>query len=201
MKTLWQKSVLLFGAVLACAFAASSMASAASWSPLGTTHILEDTNFLNTRAGPLHETEICEAVQYHVDFLATGKNLITSTSYLRCVGLNAAVDCTVTATGTGFPWTMTAPTTSNIQIHGVHIDLRYETKPPAGSAPCAFNGIDFTLTGTLTGGVWDASATGANRRVTFNNAPGLVAHSALGSSASLTSSTMRDLTGTWNLFD
>ena len=202
MKTLCQKGVLLFGAVLAvCAFAIPSMASAASWSPLGTTRILEDTNLVTTRSAPVHSTELCESVLYDADFISPGVVLITTATYLNCVGLDTATGCTVTATGTRFPWTMTAPTTTNIQIHGVHIDVRYETRPPAGSTPCALNGLSETVTGTLTGGSWDPSATGANRRVTFNNDSGLTVHSALGSSPVLVSSTMRDLSGTWNLFD
>jgi hypothetical protein len=68
-------------------------------------------------------------------------------------------------------------TTTDIRIHDVAIDVRFETTPPAGSVACANNGTTVTLTGTLglgigTQTVWDAVA----KRVTFTNTTGLAAH-------------------------
>jgi hypothetical protein len=107
----------------------------------------------------------------------------------------------VTATPTGFPWTATAVTTSNIQIHGFDVDLQFENTPgnPTG---CAVN-FSSRLTGTLTGGTWDPSATGANRRITFEHDDGLTSHSAQlgGPTPMFVTGTFRDTQATLNVFD
>lgn len=202
MRTLCRKSLLLFGAVLAvCAFVGPSMSSAASWAPLGATFAGTYEDFSWTQTVPVHLGMSCEHVEFDIDIDLPLVITVTSASWKNCSGSFSATGCTATTTGTGFPWKMTAPSTTNIQIHSVRMDVRFETRPPAGSTACALNGVAETLTGTLTGGSWDPSATGTNRRVTFRSDPGLTSHSALGSSPVLVSGSMRSPAGTMNLFD
>jgi hypothetical protein len=99
---------------------------------------------------------------------------ITGASFNQCVGdLGAASGCTLTATGTNFPWRATALTTTNIQIHGLDIDIRFETAP--GGATCNQNGVQARLTGTVSGVVFTPGAAGS-RRLDFAGATGVTAH-------------------------
>ena len=201
MKKFSRKSVLLFGVVFAvCAFVVPSMASAASWSVVGTTHQLTSNNFAFTSAVPIDAGWSCATTQFDADVASASTIEITGARFDNCAGTGSATGCTVTKTGTRFPWTMTAPSTTDIQIHGIHVDVRFETRPPGLVTPCALHGIDITLTGTLTGGSWDPSSTGANRRLTLRNAPGLTATSILGSNPAVMTGDIRDPAGTLNLF-
>jgi hypothetical protein len=102
----------------------------------------------------------------------------------------------VTWVGTRFPWTGTAPNTTNIQVHSVHADMTF-----TGPA-CPVRGLSWTLTGTPSTGVFDPSSVGANRRLTFNNAHGLTAHANNGTSQeAFVSGAFRDPAGTFNIFD
>jgi hypothetical protein len=200
MKVFSQRSVLLFGTALAvCALAVPSMVSAASWSPVGTTHRVVLFNYGFTQTVPTQVGWSCLVVIQDQDVVSQTIMKVTSASYHGCSGTFAAAGCTVTATGTRFPWTMTAASTTNIAMDGVHVAVAFVNQP-AGIA-CAVNGFTSTVTGNVTGGVWDPSATGANRRVTFNNASGLTSHSLLGSSAGVMTGQMSDTTATLNLFD
>ena len=204
MKKFSQRSLLLFGAVLAvCAFMGPAMASAASWSVVGTTHQLfsSDLSFRADAAPPNDVTlgSICQASEFDVDVTSISDLRITGGSFQNCRGLpGLGANCTVTATGTGFPWTATAPNTTNIQIHGIHVDVLFEQTP--GATTCGVNGTKITLTGTLSGGRWDPSAIGADRRVTYTDAPGVIGHGT-SSLQALVTGTIRDTTGTLNLFD
>lgn len=205
MKTLPRKSALLFGAMLAvCAFAVPSMASAASWSPVGTTHRLFMSDLVfKTFQGPPDITIAlsCTATEFDADVVSASTIEITNGSFQNCRGLPGGVteNCTVTVTGTRFPWTMTAPTTTNIQIHGIDADLTFEHPPGANS--CNTGGLRTTWTGTLTGGSWDPSAVGADRRITFATNTG-TAFDNSGLFGPLTvSGSLRDTTGTLNLLD
>jgi hypothetical protein len=85
----------------------------------------------------------------------------------------------MTSAATNFPWTATAVTTSNIEIHGVNIDFILEHHP--GDSTCNANGLQMRITGTLRGGRWTGNAaheidlpSGAT------GASGLVGHTFLG---------------------
>jgi hypothetical protein len=205
MQKLPKKSVLLFGAVLAvCAFAAP-MASAASWSAVGTNHTLTSHNFSFSQAlgGGLVIAASCSSTSLTTGVTSATLLTITSGTFSNCSGSGLGAGCTLTLTGTKFPWTVTAPTTTSIQIHGIHIDWRYETRP-GGATPCnaLVHNQSFTLTGTLTGGAWDASSIGLDRRITFINASGLISHSQFANGApTLVNGTFGDPGGTLNLFD
>jgi hypothetical protein len=203
MKTLCQKSALLFGAMLAvCALVVPSMASAASWSPIGTTHKLFMPDLvISTTVGSSTTAAVgCTATEFDADVVSASTIEIKSGSIQDCRGLapSLAANCTVTATATQFPWTLTAPTTTNIQIHGIQVDMALENPPMFAS--CHAGGAIFTWTGTLTGGTWDPSATGADRRITFDTQPGTSLHSSVGGfGAAKVSGSLRDTTATLDL--
>ncbi|HEX5923659.1 MAG TPA: hypothetical protein VFY45_07490 [Baekduia sp.] len=204
MNKLSKKSVLLIAAVLAvCAFVAP-MASAASWLLVGTSHTLTSTNLAYSQAigGGLTVGTSCSSTSFTADVTSAALLTITSGTFTNCRGTGVAAGCTVTMTGTKFPWTATAPTTTSIQIHGIHIDWRYETAPGGGACSSLVHNQNLTWTGTLTGGVWDPSPIGTNRRLTFVNASGLVSHSALANNApTLVNATFGDPAGTLNILD
>jgi hypothetical protein len=176
LKKVSKKSLLLLGAVLAlCAFAMPSMASASSWIGSGDIHS-GNVGFQSFGAIPL--TWACNAVTFGTLRHSASVLTITTASFSRCHGSGgAATGCTITYTGTRFPWTATAVSTSNIQIHGVHIDVRFETTPPAGSTACALNGNEVTLTGTLGLGIGlQTTWTPGSRTVDFTATTGLTGH-------------------------
>jgi hypothetical protein len=202
MKKLSKKSLLLFTGVMAvCAFAMPAMSSAASWGVIGTEHTLHSANLGFTATDPVLGgiSSSCAASTFTVDVRTAAALTVTSTQFTNCTAQGAAIgDCTVTATGTPEPnpdWTVTGVTTTNVQIHDVRIDLTFENKP--GSSNCLnVNGQNLLLTGTLTGGVWDAAA----HQVTFNNAEGLVSHGATGNNTRITvTGTIRDTQQTLTL--
>jgi hypothetical protein len=204
MKKLSKKSALLFGVVLAvCAFAAP-MASAAGWETPGTTHVLtsNDLRFSQVIGGGLTIGSSCATSRFDADVVSTTVLTITGGRFDNCTGTGIAAGCTVTATGTRFHWTATAITTTNIQIHGIHVDVRFETAPSGAACNALVHNQNVTLTGTLTGGVADPSAIGTDRRVTFTNASGVVSHSALANGApTLVNGTFFDPAGTLNIID
>jgi hypothetical protein len=203
MRALPTKGALLACSVLAmCAFALPSMAPAASWSPVGTTHVLTSPNLTFTIAGNSLAWS-CTTSQFHADVVSASTLRITGAAFRNCSGLPTAMasSCTMTAVGTQFPWTVTAATTSNIEIEGVHIGTRFEGRPgTAGS--CGLQALSFTATDTLTGNIngggWDPDT----RQMTFVNASGLTGHALAGLSfTSTVTGTLRDASGTLNLSD
>ncbi len=173
-----KKSMLLLGAVMAlCAFVLPSVASAASWSPVGTTDGRLDSANLGFSSAALNSGSSCGAVSFSVTVHSAAVATITGASFASCFGdLGAAAGCTATAVGTNFPWRATAVATNNIQIHGVDIDVQFETIPGTNPTHCARNGVSLRLTGTVSGGVFTPGAAGSTRRIDLGGATGLVAH-------------------------
>jgi hypothetical protein len=201
MKTLFQRGVLLFGVLLAVGAFVPSMASAASWATIGTTHQLFSSNLtLNAlfMPGSITIGMSCPAVEFDVDVASAAGLEITSGRFKDCSGTGVAAGCTVTPTATGFPWTATVPDTTNIQIHGINVALRFENAP--SSVCTTVNGLSATWTGTLTGGSWDPSGVGIDRRVTFVNDSGTVIHNGANALVASVSGTFSDTTGTLNVF-
>ena len=122
---------------------------------------------------------MCTGASFTARVLNTADLQITQSTFAGCqlkqrwlVGT-----CTATATGTfTTPWTATARTTSDVQIHNVDIDIPLDTKM-AGSL-CAGAGQSLRITGTLTGGKWLGNAAGQHG-VEILGLSGLVSHSAL----------------------
>jgi hypothetical protein len=193
-----RKGVLLFAGVIAvCAFAVPSMASASSWGVIGTTHTLTSTNLSfaeHTAIGVLGWT--CADTRIVADVRSAAELTITSGTFNNCAGTGVATGCTVTTTGTSFHWGGTGTSLTNVQISGVRIDLRFETRPAGPLASCALENQDVLLTGSLNGGSWGA----AGHEVTYTGATGLIAHSAaLGSSVVTLFGTFFDTAGTLTL--
>jgi hypothetical protein len=90
----------------------------------------------------------------------------------------------VTTVASGFPWTATATTTTNIQIHGLRITIGLEHIPGDNPGQCGLNGADLLLTGTVTSGRWTHNA--PDPSLDFVDAEGLVSHSGLGVNQAVT---------------
>ena len=199
MKRLSQRGLLLFGVLLAVsAFVVPSMALAASWFQVGTTHQLFSPNLSATGTLPIigQTGWTCNGAELDADVVSANTIEITSWRFNDCMGTQGQSNCTLTATGTGFPWTATATATTNVQIHGVHVTLVFENTP-GNPNPCQ-NPSTFTLTGTLTGGSWNP----ATNEVLLTEAHGLIAH-VLGTglnAAQFVTGTIRDTTNTLRMF-
>jgi hypothetical protein len=173
MKKFSKKGMLLFvGAMAVCAFALPGVSSAASWAggPHGTLDS-PGVGFTSPVAGGLDSG--CSGTSSFTTRVDSAQVLTITTAFFRgcTTRTGAGDDCTTTSQGTGFPWRATAVSTNNIQIHGIVVDVRFETLPNA--APCPnLNGASTLLTGTISNGVWDV----ARREVVFTNAEGLNAH-------------------------
>jgi hypothetical protein len=184
MKKFSEKGVLLFaGAMAVCAFVMPSMASASSWGTIGAHHVLHssDIGFTGTSQVFGRVTSSCTRSSFTAN-VASATNLNISAAQFggHCVGIfpdvMGAPTCTATAAATGLPWQGTAVTTSNIQIHGIAIDVTFENTP--GNTSCsasAVNDARVLITTTLVGGQWNGNAIG-QRSVTFANDEGLQAH-------------------------
>jgi hypothetical protein len=170
MKKFSKKGVLLFvGALAVCAFAMPSMASAASWGVIGTHHVLDGPVGF-TAAGGLESNCTSNSFTSRVDN-AGNLTITTATFGGLCTSSVPALgaDCTTTARGTGFPWRATPRTTTLIDLHDVHIDIRFEDMPGRAGSCGPLANTNSTLTGTLTNGHWNP----ATRTVSWNGASGL----------------------------
>jgi hypothetical protein len=190
LKKFSKRSMLLFAGVMALAAFVPSMASAASWGVVGSEHTLDSPDLQFSMAGAVPGGSSCAVSQFTVDVRSAAVVTITSATFDNCVGTGAnGTGCTVTAKATKLPWTATGTTTDTIQIHGVHVDVKFS------AAGCTFANADITWTGTLTGGTWDPLA----HQVTFVADSGLVSHSALGSTPASVTGTIRDTQQTLTL--
>jgi hypothetical protein len=170
MKKLMKKSSLLFAfAVAFAAFVMPSMASAVSWGNGGTVrHTLTSQN-LSFSVLAADAGSVCSQTTIEGD-VGSSQIVVTSAVFTGCAGTGGRGDrCTATAAATGLPWTAT-PSTGNVQIHGVNVDVLF-----GGGAPCLINGARVNVTGTLSNGVFSNSA----HSLTFSGASGLTAHSSL----------------------
>jgi hypothetical protein len=185
MKTFSRKGVLLFaGAMALCAFVLPSMASAASWTPIGgADQRLDsaDVGFTGTSSvfGPVVSS--CTRSSF-TGQVVTSRTLNIAAALFggHCVAIfpniGPGTTCTATFAPTTLPWQATATTTTNIQIHEIRIDVTYENTP--GNPACATAGVagrSLLITGTVRDGRWTG---GNDRRIIYSNAEGLVSHSA-----------------------
>jgi hypothetical protein len=171
MRKFSKKGVLLFvGALAVCAFAMPSMASAASWGVIGSHHTLDGpVGFTAALAGL---TSSCSSNSFTSRVDNAGNLTITTATFGGlCTSSvpTAGLDCTTTARGTGFPWRATARTTTLIDLHDVHIDIRFEDMPLRPGSCGALSNTNSTLTGTLTNGDWNPTT----RIVSWRGASGL----------------------------
>jgi hypothetical protein len=187
---------LLIAAIAVYAFAVPSMASAASWAVVGTTHVLDSSNFSFIAHDPLNAGASCAQSQFHADVRSGAVLTITTATFNGCTGTAGAVDCAVTMRATRLAWSATAIAENDLRIDGVHLDAHFQNKPGDPTA-CALP-TDVTVTGNLSGGgghsTWDFFA----HQMTFTGASGLTAHvgDAIGSFSATVTATIRDTTQT-----
>jgi hypothetical protein len=185
MKRFSKKSVVLFAGVMAvCAFAVPSMASAATWGPVGgNDQVLTSTNlgFITDAAVPAGSS--CATASFTTTVTATALD-ITSATFVNCTGVGATANCTATPAAQNLPWTATPGTP--VVIDRVHVRVLFEHKP--GGASCAANGGAATLTGTLGGGVWS----NATRTLELASATGTTSHFGGASSPATVNGTITD---------
>lgn len=188
MRKVSKKGLLLFAAAMAsCALAMPSTASAASWTALGTEHTLDSPDFgftVTTVIGPIiaqcTNSTLTGSVTSSANMEITNATFGGDCTALVNQGAGNMV-CTVDRVATRLPWTATALSTNNIQIHGVHIDVTY-TQSSVGNCPAALVGTVFTVTGTLSGGTYNNT----ERALILSNTEGLTTHSLLGNNLPLT---------------
>jgi hypothetical protein len=186
MKKFSKRSVWLFASAMAvCAFVLPSVASAASWGPIGgTDHVLDAPNsgFLSNILGS-GVTSQCTSSSFTAVVSSPVSMQFRAGSFGGlCTASGASIgDCTMTWQPTGFPWLATAVTTSNLQIHGVRIDVTFEDMPLRPGSCTNVSGAKLTITGTVGGGNYTGPG-----RLDFNNAEGMSSHSALGNDSPIT---------------
>jgi hypothetical protein len=201
-KTFSKKSAVLFAGVMAvCALALPSMASAASWSGTLGDHTFDSTNANNRLSfsvgAPVTAGSTCGVSQFTLTVTNAFDAHIDGAIFQNCMGQGNSVNCTVTPTGTNFPWTVTNRLTSHLEIHNVDVDVFFENTPGNATA-CALPG-NVRLTGTLTGGSWSNT----NSEITLTNATGLTGHfpSPIGPQPATVSGTLRDTANTLKMVD
>lgn len=175
MRALLTKNVLLLAVVITVsAFVVPSMASAASWGPVGTEHTLISPNFNIDIPGPifLFLNTTCAESTFTAQVRSSAVLAITSATFRGCTSTGSPYgNCTATLTATRLPWTVTAVTATNIQIHNISIHQQYDARPD-GTGGCSLVGTSSTVTGTLTGGSWHSS----QHEVTYYYGGGLASH-------------------------
>ena len=192
MKKLSKRGALLCAVVVACAaFASPGAASALNWGPVGTAHTLDSSSVtldfvgLSSRANCIVELNTSAANP------ASSSLTITGASFTSCFGAGAAASCGVAVVATGLNWTATGLAANNVKIDGMHVNVIFS------GATCAIgNPATVTVTGSLTGGVWNA----AGHSVAYTVAAGLtgfLAGSPIG--AVVTSGSFSDTAGTLTL--
>jgi hypothetical protein len=177
-------------AMTLCLFAMPSSAGASSWGVVNSEHTLDGANigFRTTVPSIGRLFGACSKSSFTGDVRSAGDMSITNATFGgHCVvNLPDSGDgqCTLTLTGTRFPWTATAVTTTNIQIHGVQIDERF-IQNTENSCPGALAGQSVLITGTLRDGHWTGNGTNEHE-IFLDGAEGLVVHSALGNNIPMT---------------
>jgi hypothetical protein len=195
LRKLSKRVVLVVAGVLAsAAFVGPSVSSAASWGVVGSTHVLGTPDLQISVGPPLSFGWQCKSNQLHSVVTSAAALSVTAASFSGCMGTASAVNCTTTPTATGFPWTVTGLTTTNIQIHNIHVTVQFENTP--GNATACANPGFVTLTGTLAS---SSHTHWAGHEVTFVNATGPIAHTAAGNLPVIINGTLFDTSGTLTL--
>jgi len=169
------KSLVLTAAIAALgAIAIPSMATAANWSPLNTVHTLTSpSNITFTITGSVSTLTIsCSSGPTFTSQVRTTASPLmdlTTTTNLSCTASGGQFGqyngCNANLAMIGLPlWNVDGTSgTSNVKINSVNI------QGTLAGATCAPAGSTFTITGTLTGGVWS----NLTRSLAFNNDTGL----------------------------
>jgi hypothetical protein len=201
MKKLSKKGALLFATAMAfCAFAMPSMASAASWSPVGLETTLHSSDFGFTSSNPALGRIQSNCTRSSLTARVTSASLLDVTAATfgghctaQFLDIAGAPVCTDTATPTNFPWPVT-PAPGGGVVHET-IDIFLENTP--GNANCTTAGLSggsFRITGSPRG-----SYTNATRSLVFSNSEGLVMHSAATGTNNIPVTTRATFISTGNL--
>ncbi len=164
MKNIKKSAVLIAAIGAMAALAVPSMASAAVWGPVGTTGALDSAN-ASTSVAALGGGWNCTSQHLAISVRTPASSTldVTAATFSGCSGTGTALSgCTVSLTATGLPWTMTAPSTSNATLNVANVN-------GAVSGACSWNGAVFHYSGSLVGGVWNAST----HSVLYTSATGL----------------------------
>jgi hypothetical protein len=196
LRKLSKRVVLVVVGVLGCAaFVGPSVSSAASWGVVGSTHVLDSPDLSFSIGAPINGGSQCKSNQFHSSVLSAAVLTVTAANFAGCMGTGMnGVNCTTTPTGTGFPWTVTGLTTTNIQIHNIHVTVQFENTPGNATA-CAIPGF-VTLTGTLAS---PGHTHWAGHEVSFVGATGPIGHTAAGNLPAVVTGTLFDTSGTLTL--
>jgi hypothetical protein len=165
-------SVIALVAMAACALAAPSTASAASWAVVGSTHVLDASTFSFFTAGA-SAGATCSTARFHTDVRSAAVLTVTGASFSGCTGTGVISTCSAIITATTLPWSATAVAENDLRIDGVHFGVFFTSKPGA-SCP-------LPTTATVTGNL-DGAAPGTStwnfiaHTMTFNGATGLTTH-------------------------
>lgn len=165
-----KRSLVLAVAVAALsAIAVPSMASAASWTPVGTSHAVTSNSIsFITSPAPALAFSCNSGPTLGVNVASVAALNITSASNFSCTGLYTLSGCNVAASPAGLPWTTGPANPTNVTINSLNINLTFSPKP---GFTCIYSGLVFNLYGTLAGGVW--SNPGFSSSLVFTNATGL----------------------------
>jgi hypothetical protein len=191
-------AMLFVGVMAVCALAMPAMAGAASWTGTLGTHVFDGSNPANRLAfsvAAISSGSTCAVAQFDIDVLSSSDGVVTAAGFQNCMGVGNAVNCTATATGTGFPWTVRNPTTTNVTVNSVDVDVNFENTPGNPTA-CGVPG-NVRVTGNLTNGAW----TNGPHEITFTNATGTNAHTSLGTFPATVTGTLRDTAQTLTMAD
>jgi hypothetical protein len=178
-----KKGILLFAAAMAlCAFAMPSMASAASWSPIGLETTLHSSSFGFTSTNPVLGRIQSNCTRSSLTARVASAALLTITAATfgghctaQFLDVGGAPTCTETVTTTNLPWPATLVGPNEVELHGWHYHILFDNTP--GNANCTAAGLtggSLRITGSLRGGRY----TNATRTLVYSNAEGLVSHSA-----------------------
>jgi hypothetical protein len=197
MKKFSKKGVMLFAAAMAlCAFAMPSAAGAVSWTPVGTEHTLDspDVGFTGTSGILGQIISSCTQSSFTADVTSATVVEITHATFggdctATFPNLGATARCAVTARATALPWTATLISTSNVQIHGINIDVVFD-QTATSTCPALVTGQSLVITGTINSGT---TVNNTEHALILNNAEGLTSHSGLlGSNPVTARGTFRD---------
>ncbi len=158
------KKIAVLGAAIGAmaALAVPSMASAAVWGPLNTNQTLSTSFIKYDTPVPVDIDWGCvHSLGVHVRTPASSTLDVTSASWTGCLTSSSGpyAGCSISMAPTGLPWTAVST------VGGVSVTEH--TQVTLFGSGCG--STTFDVSGTLTGGVWNAAA----HKVTFTNATGL----------------------------
>jgi hypothetical protein len=194
MKKFFKKGVVLFIAAMAlCAFVKPSMTGAATWSAIGSEHTLDSSNLgFVTSSSPLGAIDSqCTSSSFTATVVSPSRLDFTAVTFGGdCTAHGPSIGtCNMDLTAQKLPWTATALSSTDVQIHGMHITVVFTQTMP--DTTCNIPGADVTVTGTVTGAWSNASS-----HLTLSNAEGLTGHSVVGPMVLTARGTLRDTSQT-----